>query len=270
VTEVKGSVSRFLADEIRRARTTAEMTQTSFGRAASFSPSHVSAVESGTRALTMEFVRGADRALANGGLFERLARQMRLGAASPLWFHQWLTIEQEAVSLVAYEPALVPGLFQTPAYARAVLEADGTLTEEQIDQRVQARMDRQSVLTREHPPHVVAVLDESVLHRPVGGTTVMHEQLRGLARTAGHSPVQIQVIGNDVGMYPGIGSAFVLATMPDGSTVAYADTAVRGQVLDSAGEVATVRRKWETLRGYALPWRQSVALIQRVADEKWI
>jgi hypothetical protein len=71
------------------------MTQEAFGRLANFSASHVSSVENRTRALTMDFIVGADRALNTGGVYERLV--ITLGA--PSWLREWIEHEREAVTL---------------------------------------------------------------------------------------------------------------------------------------------------------------------------
>ncbi|MBX7266193.1 helix-turn-helix transcriptional regulator [Micromonospora sp. Llam7] len=126
--DMPNPVAAFIVGEIRRARGTAGMTQEAFGRGAGFSASHVSAVEGGTRAVTLDFARGADRALSNGGLFERLA--MKLGV--PSWFLPWLDAERGATQLRYFEPNLIPGLLQVEHYARTVLRTVDSLTDDEV------------------------------------------------------------------------------------------------------------------------------------------
>ena len=98
------SMIEFIIDEIRRARMTAGLTQDRFGRGANFSASQVSAVETGTRALTREYVRGADKALKTGGLFERMVIKLKLDS-EPSWLREWIEIERKAESLRWFEHA---------------------------------------------------------------------------------------------------------------------------------------------------------------------
>ena len=80
---------------------------------------------------------------------------------------------------------MVPGLLQTPEYARAVTRAAvGAACEEQLDALVEVRIARQDVLRAEPPLELSAVLDEAVLRREVGGPEVMARQLRRLAEAA--------------------------------------------------------------------------------------
>ncbi|GAB3942987.1 hypothetical protein GCM10027614_30960 [Micromonospora vulcania] len=147
MADLPGPLAAFIVGEMRRARGAAGMTQETFGRAAGFSASHVSAVEGGTRALTIDFIKGTDRALTSGGLFERLAATF----GAPSWFLPWLDAERAATQLRYFEPNLIPGLLQTEAYARDVLRLDPRLTGEEVERRVKARVERQSILHREAP-----------------------------------------------------------------------------------------------------------------------
>ncbi|HEX3957095.1 MAG TPA: DUF5753 domain-containing protein, partial [Trebonia sp.] len=72
---------------------------------------------------------------------------------------------------------VVPGLLQTEAYARAILSTRVGATVEELDDAVTARLERQRILDREHPPELWVILDEMVLRRPIGGPEIMREQL---------------------------------------------------------------------------------------------
>jgi hypothetical protein len=109
----------------------------------------------------------------------------------------------EAVSMLTYEQ-VVPGLFQTEAYARAIINGTvPTVEPETLDQRIEARMTRQAVLAKESPLEVRAVLDESAIRRLVGGPEVMRRQVARLLELAELPNVIIQVIPFAVGAHPG-------------------------------------------------------------------
>jgi hypothetical protein len=134
--------------------------------------------------------------------------QMELAAlvnAYPGWFTPWPDYEEQATTLRWYEPLVVPGVFQTEDYARAVLRTRVGDTDEEIDEIVAARIARQSIFSKEKPPTVWAVLDEGVLRRPVGGKHIMRAQLNRLAEAARLPNVVIQIIPADTGAHEGCG-----------------------------------------------------------------
>ena len=97
-------------------------------------------------------------------------------------------LEAEAVSICVFSPHFIGGLFQTAAYARALLEANWTSeSAEQLERRVEVRMERQMILNERDELEIRAVLDETVLSRPVGGDSTLRGQLRRLIELA-HSP----------------------------------------------------------------------------------
>ncbi|GAA1566504.1 hypothetical protein GCM10009678_56730 [Actinomadura kijaniata] len=106
-------------------------------------------------------------------------------AAFPGYFRAWPDQEAAATTLRAYEPLVIWGLFQTPAYANVLLYGD--------EKAVKARIERQTVLARDDPPRVFYVLPERVLRSRVGTAEVMHEQLMRLA-DAVSSKISVQVI----------------------------------------------------------------------------
>ncbi|WP_433528890.1 helix-turn-helix domain-containing protein [Micromonospora sp. CA-263727] len=262
--DVPTPLAAFIVGEVRRARGANGMTQEAFGRAAGFSASHVSAVEGSTRALTLDFIRGADRALNNGGLFERLAAE--LGA--PSWFLPWLDAERGATQLRYFEPNLIPGLLQIAAYARVVLRLDPRLTDEEVDRRVASRLERQAILTCESPPRLVVVVDEGAVRRVgYGAEKVMAEQLHHLVACAEQPNISVHVIPADAGLHAGLSGPLSLAHMPDGSWIGHLESQLGGDVVDRPADLDTLFERWESVRTEALPRRQSLDLIKEVANQ---
>lgn len=125
-------------------------------------------------------------------------------------FRPLIGLEQEAVGITEYETTTIPGLIQTEEYARAVIRGFLPLIDADVlEDRVQARVKRQELLERSDPPRYWVLLDESVLHREVGGREVMHEQLKRLAEVADKPHVTIQVIPFSVGAHMGFDNAFM-------------------------------------------------------------
>ncbi|TDB76856.1 helix-turn-helix transcriptional regulator [Micromonospora sp. KC723] len=265
-----GSVMDYVVMELRLLRATLGLSQEDFGRTIGYSASHVSSVETGGRPPTIDYVMAVDRAhdpasdRQKGGRFTRMLRE--LSKVDPEWLREWIGLEREATLLRWYEPAYVPGLLQTEAYARATL-ADGLLLPNEIEQRVASRLERQAIVTRDAPTPLVAVLDVMVLRRQINGhASVMREQIDHLVKMAELPHVQILVVTDDAGVYPGLQGGFILATLGDGSVAAHLDHQVRAQVVNGADDLATLQRTWESIRGEALPRRQSLDLIKEAAQ----
>ncbi|GAB3808232.1 hypothetical protein GCM10027605_40260 [Micromonospora zhanjiangensis] len=183
------------------------------------------------------------------------------------WFRPWREIEAEALALRSFQPLVIPGLLQTPEYARVVLTEAGLVRRSDVPNHVNGRMARRAILAREEPPSLTAVVDEFALRRPVGGAAVMRAQLNYLVNTAAALPnVRIHVVPTAAGAYAGLNGAFVLADLPGSRVMAYLDTPLAGEVVDDSDRVTDVLHAWESCRGEALPHRQSIELIRELAE----
>ena len=258
------SASSFLVDELRRARAAAGLSQEDLGKAINYSSSLVSAVENGQRPPTRDYLVGVDRALHTGGLFERLLDNVVSLDRAPVWLRDWIIFEREATLLRWFQPLLVPGLLQTEAYARSVLEWGGLLDPAEVEQRVASRMERQAILAKPRPPTVIAIIDEGVLHRLVGTPAVMADQCAHLLASAVLPNVHLHVVPAAAGAHPGLAGPFILGKGHD-FEVAHVDNNLHAQIVDRRAAVDTLIRKWEAIRGEALPRTQTIDRIREVA-----
>ncbi|MEV4755401.1 helix-turn-helix transcriptional regulator [Micromonospora sp. NPDC049559] len=257
-------ILELFASELRRARTNAGLTQDGLAQEINFSASLVAAVEQCRRVPKPEFTGRCDARLATDGLLERIREVASREVLLP-WFREWVKIEQQATALRSYEPLVIPGLLQTEAYARALLTGASRFGLDEIVQQVAARMERQAVLTKERPPRLVAVLDEYVLRRPVGGPEVMREQLLHLVEVGQRYHVHLHVVPASVGAYAGLNGAFVLATPEDGDDVGYLDNQLQGHIVEMPSDVLSLRDTWESVRAEALSHGQTIEMITEVA-----
>ena len=124
-------------------------------------------------------------------------------------------------------------------------------------------------MTRKDPPLLWVLLDEGVLHRPVGTATVMHAQLLRLAELCDAPYVSLQVIPFSAGGHIGLLGAFVIAEMGDLPGIVYLETAADGQTVEDAATVSQVALRFDSLRSEALPRSASKDLIMKVAEDKW-
>ncbi|WP_442930259.1 helix-turn-helix domain-containing protein [Micromonospora sp. LH3U1] len=140
----------------------------------------------------------------------------RYGDVLPTWFQSYLGLEAAAALIRSYEVQFVPGLLQTPEYARAVvLLGHGAAGPEEIDRRVALRMQRQQLLYRDNPPQLWAVVDEAALRRPIGGAAVMRGQLTALIEATKSPNIRLQVIPFAAGGHAAAGGAFTILRFGD-------------------------------------------------------
>ena len=140
------------------------------------------------------------------------------GGVVPVALGNLIGLETEAATIRTYEPELVPGLLQTADYARAVIRAGRPGdTVQEIDRRVEVRLERQEVLTRTDPPppKVSVVLNEGVLARRVGGPEVMRAQLEHLTRERDRANIIIQILPFSSGAHPAMVGPFTMLTFLD-------------------------------------------------------
>lgn len=180
MSEEAVSPSAFLLGELRRARSSAGLSQEDLGRTINYSGSQVSAVENGQRPPTRDYLAAVDGALHTGGLFERLQNNLANFDHAPVWFRDWLVIEREATLIRWFEPLIVPGLLQSEDYTRAIIAGARLVGGQEIEQRVASRMERRRILEQSRPPNLITVIDEGVLRRCVGNPAIMAAQCEHL------------------------------------------------------------------------------------------
>jgi hypothetical protein len=256
---------------LRYYRTRAALSQSDLGARVHFSGDLVSKIEMGQRIATEEFTAACDSVpeLNTGGALTELRGLMHEAIKNrvlPGWFADWPRKEAQARILRWFEMVVVPGLLQTEDYARVLLADRIGSGADDIDEKVAARMERQAILERDRPPELWVVIDEAVLHRQVGGPHVMHEQINHLSEAARRPSIVVQVIPAAVGVHDGFpGAGFIVADFADAPRVAYQDTAVRGQIIEDADDIAVLMSTWDRLRAETLSRSASLELMEEVA-----
>jgi transcriptional regulator with XRE-family HTH domain len=245
--------------ELRFLRERAGLSQDQAGAKANYSGSHIGSIERAEDMPLRQFAEKMDQVLDGGGILPRLWDGLLKRSVHPPWF-DWPIHESAADLLRSFQLALVDGLLQTEAYARALLHGD--------EQAVRARLARQEILRRSEPepPYLACVLDEAVLWREVGGPEVMREQLQHLVAMVSER-ISVQIL--PCGLHRGVNGAFVLATVDDRREVAYVETAARGITTGEPLDLAMLTERFESIRSRALPVDQSLDLITRTVKERW-
>ncbi|MEV0908274.1 helix-turn-helix domain-containing protein [Streptomyces hokutonensis] len=189
----------------------------------------------------------------------------------PDWFAAYLSLEQAALQVRAYENEFVHGLLQTEEYARALLGAGNPhAPTEATERRVALRMRRQELLTREAPPRVWVVMDETVLRWPVGGAAVMRAQIAHLIEVNRLPHVTLQIMPFANGPHPAMrAGAFHLFRFraPELPDVVYLNGLVGAVYLDKGDDVVVYREALDRLGAQAAPARKTEALLGAIRKE---
>jgi transcriptional regulator with XRE-family HTH domain len=269
---------RQLGMELRRLREAAGLTIDQVAERLECSASKISRIETGQSGATPRDVR--DILVVYGvpedesDLLLQIAREARQKG----WWQLYGTVltgayvglEAAADAIQAYEALVVPGLLQTEDYARAMIHAarpDIDATE--IDKRVRVRVGRQSLLTQDDPLDLWVVLDEAVLHRPVGGRSVMRSQLEHLVVSAELPNVTLQVLPFAAGAHAGMDGTFsiLLYQEPPNQNVVFAANAAGGLFLEKDEELHRYAFIFDHLRANAMRPEESLAMIASLAKE---
>ena len=188
----------------------------------------------------------------------------------PSGLDTFVGLESDARRELAFELAIVPGLLQTEAYARAMFAADDSRGSEAADKLVAMRLERQRALSREASPlELHAILDESVLRRPVGGPAVMRAQAEHLLALAAWSNVTIQIVPLSVGAHAGLAGAFSLLIFDGGPDqgIVYVDSPGGNIYLEKPHDVSRFRHDFDALSSAAHGSQESSTLLARIAKD---
>ncbi|EFL28426.1 xre family toxin-antitoxin system, antitoxin component [Streptomyces himastatinicus ATCC 53653] len=189
----------------------------------------------------------------------------------PDWFAAYLSLEQAALQIRAYEPQFVHGLLQTEDYARALLSAGNPhVPAEATERRIALRMRRQELLSRESPPRLWVVMDETVLRWPVGGAAVMRAQIDHLiaVNALPHVTLQIMPFGN--GPHPAMTAGafhvfrFRASELPD---IVYLGGLIGAVYLDKADDVVVYREALDRVSAQSGPAQKTEALLGEIRKE---
>jgi transcriptional regulator with XRE-family HTH domain len=206
---------------------------------------------------------------------EQLMALARQGKERAWWqdfdlpYGTYIGLEAEASSIFDYDTDIVNGLVQVEGYARAIFDAaEPPLDRSMIEQRLEARLKRQALLTQDGGPAFHLILDEGALRRPVGGSAVMHAQIARIIEVANFPSVTFQLIPLNVGAHPALDSTFVILDFnkPSVNDVVYVEGAVGNIYLESAADLERYRKLFSRLEVIALSPEDSIALIKTIAS----
>lgn len=253
---------------LKRLRNLAGKSQEELAQYAGYSKGLVAGVEAGTRMPSSVMVRKCDEFVNAGGLLIETAKHLSR-QRYPMWFREYVDLEQAALSLWVYDTHVVNGLLQTEDYARSVFAVRlPALDEDEIQQRVEARLERQELLTRRKPTCTLSfVVEESVLRQLVGGKEVMKAQLQHLLELAAYRYLSIQVLPTVHEAHAGVDGPMTLLETPHHDWFAYVEAQGVGLLIDETDRVSHLHMRYSMIRSQALTPRDSRKLIEQIAGE---
>lgn len=254
---------RYCGDQLKRWRTRAGVSREELGAAAKYAPDTIKAMEQGVRMPTPQLLDAADVFLRADGLLSAgkdFVRRERFPARA----QDFMAREREAISLWSYEVALIPGLLQTSGYARALISNHcPPLDEATVEERVVARLERQSLFDRTPPVAFSYVVYEPVLRSPYIDVT----QLCHLLEAGSRRHVSLQVLPFERAMSAALLGQMVLLETRDHERMAYEDGQFTSHLAGDPAVVSAVSERLSMIRTEALSPAESARFIERMVDE---
>ncbi|THA24044.1 XRE family transcriptional regulator [Streptomyces sp. RKND-216] len=181
-------------------------------------------------------------------------------------YRRYMALESEAVSLWHFAVSVLPGLLQTPGYAREVLSAGG-LKGKELEQQVDARMGRQELLEGEDAPPFRTILSEAVLRTPLRDVGEWRGQLEYLRDAAERPNVTVHVLMQSAGLHGLMSADMWYLLLPEGRTVAYTENGYQGELIEESGPVVRLQKTYDAVRDLALTPAESRKFILRMLEE---
>ncbi|MFF0380922.1 helix-turn-helix domain-containing protein [Streptomyces sp. NPDC004286] len=265
-SEISESLKMFGA-VLKSLREQGGFTQDVFALQMQYSTPYIAKIEQGKRFPPTDLptrvagVLGEDAAQVLTAAIKTLTR--RSGLAT--WFQQWAGIEEEAISLYAYECRAIPGLLQPETYARAVFKHQlPPWTEEQIDHKVAARLERQTLLVDRPHTAFTFIIEQAILDRRLGGAEVTKAVVDQLLSVGRRNNVEIQVMPRHKEDHCGVDGQMYLAETPGHQWFGYIEGHRSSTLIAQPGEVSVLHQRYGKLRSQALDCPATVELLEHM------
>ncbi|MGI5422182.1 helix-turn-helix domain-containing protein [Actinomadura luteofluorescens] len=264
---VPSSPVEYFGTELRAFREAGGLSRPQLAERLGYTPQWIGQVESGKNGPSEEFAKDCDTCFETNGTFYRLwgwIRDFGRLQVLPPGFPDFIEREREAMGMHIFENMVVTGLFQTPEYAREVINSgEESATVEQL---VQTRIERQSILSREVPPNIVAIFDEGAICRPIGSREVMMGQIEHMIGLAELHHVTLQIVPTAKGGYAGLLGAFTIMNFWDSAEVVSVDGHVGLQLVDHPDAVRKYGVRFDLIRGAAISADDSLNVLQTILE----
>ncbi|WP_327392210.1 helix-turn-helix transcriptional regulator [Streptomyces sp. NBC_01186] len=255
-----GAVLKALRDEAR-------LTQEEFAPLVQYSPHYVAKIEQGKRFPPGELPQRVEEVL--GPLATKVlraaARSLRRKPGLASWFQHWAAIEEEAITLYAYECRAIPGLLQPEAYIRAIFERRlPPVTEERLEREVAARLERQQLIAQKPNTAFSFIIEQCLLERRVGGSEVTRAVIDHLLLLGARFNVEIQVMPLLQEENTAVDGQMYIAETPDHQWIGYTEGQRSSSLITNPRDVSVLLQRYGRLRSQALDCRATVRLLEQM------
>ncbi|MEU8998631.1 helix-turn-helix transcriptional regulator [Streptomyces caniferus] len=250
-------------------RKAARITQPGLAERVGLHEDTIGSIEQGRRPLKIDLAETFDELLDTKGALAVAVAKVPEREKLPAFVQDLVEHEEEALTLLSYQNQVVPGLLQTAAYARAVFDClYPPLDEDQADEWVAARLDRQKLLERKMPrPMLNFILEEAVLHRPMGGPETLREQIRQLRRCAQLPFLGLQIMPTSRASHASLDGSLVLLETPEHEHFVYIEAQRISFLVDDPDEVSVYQQVYGMLRSQALTPEETRGLLDDLLGE---
>lgn len=260
---------KMLGKQLSAARRAAGHTQSSLAELVKLDEETIASIEQGRRALLPELAATLDKLLDTKGVLLAGVENMPEIDQFPLNAEQFKVHVHQAIAISWHESIVVPGLLQTPEYARALFrDRVPAFDDDEIETRTADRLGRTEILHRTSPPTLSFVVWEPVLHLRVGGAEVRRAQLHHLRRLTELRHLAFQVLPIDAPSHAGLAGPFIILETPDHQHLVYADSQLGSLWIADPDEAANRAHKYAMLRSLALSPQDSKSMLDRLLGEQ--
>ncbi|MFD9460955.1 helix-turn-helix domain-containing protein [Streptomyces sp. NPDC060027] len=264
--ELSDSLKTFGA-VLKALREESGLTQEEFAVRVRYSTAYIAKIEQGKRFPPTDLPSRVEDVLGTVSVkvLTAAARSLTRRAGLASWFRQWAGIEEEAISLYAYECRAVPGLLQPEAYIRAAFDRRlPPVTEEQLEREVAARLDRQQLLTQMPNTAFSFIIEQSILERRMGGAVVTRRVVEHFLAVGTRRNVEIQIMPILQEDHSGIDGQMYLAETPSHQWVGYTEGQRSSTLISAPKDVSVLLQRYGKLRSQALDCRATVSLLEQM------
>lgn len=256
---------RAFGEVVKTFRKRAGLTQEQFAPLVGYSVPTIASIEQGRRLPSADFVERAEEVLDAFGVIRAAAKHLARKPGLASWFRQWARLELQAVTLYTYENRLVPGLLQTPEYARTIFgERIPALDDDEVETRIAARAERKGLLTDR--PHTIFsfIIEEHVLRRQTGGPEAMRDQIDHILDICARRNSDLQIMPQTRGHHAGLDGPMRLLETPENRWYAYSEGQENGLLIPDPKVVSILQKRYARMRAQALSVEDSVSLLREI------
>ncbi|PZH10104.1 transcriptional regulator [Streptomyces sp. NTH33] len=252
---------------LKALREEACLTQEQFAPLVRYSPAYIAKIEQGKRFPPKELLKRSEEVLGTvaARVLGAAAKSLTRKAGLASWFRQWAGIEEEAISLYAYESRVVPGLLQPEPYIRAIFDRHlPPLTEEQSERQVAARLARQQLLVERPNTTFSFVVEQALLERRMGGSAVTKALLDHLIAVGQYRNVELQIMPLLQEEHSGFEGEMYLAETADHRWVGYVEGHGTSMLISDPKAVSQMLQRYGKMRSQALSHQATASLLDQM------